>query len=297
MQGLSEFSAPLLWPEQEVKGGLRTFGSPHHIDEVASRFAPGYRVSLGEQEVLVTGNVLPEQRELIASGLQELKEKVGAEAFGQLQKLHIRSYLGWLGGSGVMAGLAALTTPHSLFLAAPQLSKPESFRDLLFHEFGHLRDAHKAGFLDPNYASMGPTSPFGNGGDFDYVSDYARSKPTEDLAETHSHLLRNWDAVHQSPQLWIHANGQLGKKMAWILEKFYDRPVAEPGQNLTRVLKQVDQGETPFADPTEFQEQLQRFLAQEPVAQPEQRQFLQEFAQASQYDQPQPSWWRRLLGQ
>ena len=38
LQGLSEFSAPLLWPEQEVKGGLRTFGSPHHIDEVASRF-------------------------------------------------------------------------------------------------------------------------------------------------------------------------------------------------------------------------------------------------------------------
>lgn len=50
------------------------------------------------------------------------------------------------------------------------------------------------------------------------------------------------------PQLWIHGNGQLGDKLAWILDKFYDRPVAPLGRQMKHSLKEVERGLAPFSN-------------------------------------------------
>ncbi|MBT9586306.1 hypothetical protein IV102_23390 [bacterium] len=309
VQGLADFKPSLLW---EPSANLKLFGQPQQIDQVASQLAPRFSLSFSDHEVCVSGSVTPEQRPLVAQALDQLRQRIGAEAFAHLKKVHVRSYLGQLGShGGPIVGLAYLGTPHAIFVAASQLHSQNAFADTLFHEFGHLRDAQKAGFFSNHYASLSPGSPFGSGGDFDYVSDYARTKPTEDLAETHSHLIQNWDRIQQAPQLWIHANGQLGKKLSWILDKFYDREVPSIGTHLKATLALIDQNQSPFSNREEFQELLQEFLkqykpdsAQEFSAHDPQRnlqwKFVSELAAKTQNDKPAPSWWRsqlhRLIG-
>lgn len=305
LSALGEFSAQTLWGDDgPSKSGMRVFGDIREIDRVASQLAPRFSLSLQGQEVLVTGSVKPEERTLVAGALKELCDKIGPEAFAQLKKVHFRSYLGWMGGSSALiAGLAALSTPHSVYIANSQLQSLDSLRDILFHEFGHLKDAAKAGFFSNFYASTSPTSPFGSGGELDYVSDYARSKTIEDLAETHSYVIKNWDAIQRAPQMWIHANGALGEKTAWILEKFYGQEVPGPGQRLKAALKDVDNERTPFSNREEFQEQLQLFLrAERPLSadttdpqRAKQQQYLSKLAESTLGDPPAPSWWRRLL--
>ena len=294
---LAGFSPTLLWSPDAETSRLKILGEPAVLDKVASELAPRFRVSFPDHEVWVTGNVLAEHRTLIGEALAQLHDSVGNEAFQQLKRVHIRPYLGQLSDrGGEMAGLAALATPDALFIKASQLEERERFAGTLFHEFGHLQDARKADFWSQHYRSLSPGSPFGNGSDFDFVSDYARTKPTEDLAETHRFLIENWQAIQSEPQLWIHANGQLGDKLAWVLEQFYDRPVAPLGKDMKQSLKDVEAGRAPFSNRDEFQEKLQQFLQGLPSeATAEQQDYLQELRQRSQTDTPALPWWRALF--
>ncbi|MBX3172402.1 MAG: hypothetical protein KF760_33670 [Candidatus Eremiobacteraeota bacterium] len=294
---LAGFSPTLLWEPGAEESRLKILGEPAVLDKVASELAPRFSVSFPDHEVWVTGSVRPEQRTLIGEALAQLHNCIGNEAFQQLKKVHVRPYLGQLSRSGgEIAGLAALSTPDAVFLKASQLENKEQFAGTLFHEFGHLRDARKADFWSQRYLSISPHSPFGNGGDFDFVSDYARSKPTEDLAETHRFLIENWDKVQTEPQLWIHANGDLGDKLAWVLDKFYDRAVPPLGKEMKQALKEVKRGLAPFSNREDFQEKLQQFLQKLPSeATPEQQDYLKNLRERTLHDTPAPPWWRSLF--
>lgn len=295
---LAGFQPTLLWEPGAEESRLKILGEPAVLDKVASQLAPRFSVSFPDHEIWVTGNVPPEQRATIGEALAQLHDSIGNEAFQQLKKVHVRPFIGQLGHSGgEIVGLASLHAPDAVFMKASQLDEPEKFAGTLFHEFGHLRDARKADFWSQNYASLSPGSPFGNGGDFDYVSDYARSKPTEDLAETHRFLIENWDQIHTEPQMWVHANGDLGGKLAWVLDTFYDRSVAPLGKEMKQALKELKRGEAPFSNHEDFQEKLQQFLQKLPSeATPEQQEYLKNLSERTRNDAPAPSWWRSLFG-
>lgn len=294
---LAGFCPTLLWSPDAESSRLKILGEPEVLDKVATELAPRFSVSFPDHEVWVTGNVGSQHRAMIGQALAQLHDSIGNEAFQQLKRVHVRPYLGQLTDlGGELAGLAALSTPEALFIKASQLEDQQQFAGTLFHEFGHLQDARKANFLSQHYLSISPGSPFGNGGDFDYVSDYARSKPTEDLAETHRFLIQNWNKIESEPQLWIHANGQLGDKLAWVLDKFYDRPVAPLGKQMKHSLRELESGLAPFSDREEFQEKLQLFLQQLPSeTTPEQQEYLNALRERSQNDIPAPPWWRSLF--
>lgn len=295
---LAGFSPALLWEPNVEASRLKILGEPAVLDKVASELAPRFSVSFPDHEVWVTGNVGPEHRDTIAEALGQLHDSIGNEAFQALKKVHVRPYIGQLShSSGEISGLAALATPDAVFVKASQLEEKGEFAGTLFHEFGHLQDARKADFWSQNYRSLSPSSPFGNGGDFDFVSDYARSKPTEDLAETHRFLVQHWDKIQAEPQLWVHANGELGDKLAWVLDKFYDRSLPPLGKEMKQSLKAVERGQTPFSRHEDFQEKLQQYLQKLPSeATPEQQQYLADLSQRTQNDPPAPPWWRSLFG-
>lgn len=289
---LNGFSPTLLWDPGAEESRLKVFGEPTVLDKVATELAPRFSVSFPDHEVWVTGNVLPEHRETIGGALAQLHRCAGNEAFRKLKRVHVRPYLGQIGEKGgAIGGLASLTTPEALFVKTSQLDQAGEFADTLFHEFGHLQDGIKADLWSESYASLSPGTPFGNGGNFDFVSEYARSQPIEDLAETHSFLIKNWDKIQAEPQLWIHANGELGDKLKWILDKFYDRPVESLGQGMKQSLKDVRKGRTPFPNSEEFQEKLQQFLQGQAVeVTPEQQAFLDELR--ARKDTPARPWWK-----
>jgi len=289
---LAGFSPSLLWDPGAEDSRLKVFGEPAVLDKVATELAPRFSVSFPDHEVWVTGNLLPEHREVIGGALAQLHACVGNEAFRNLKRVHVRPYLGQLGEKGgAIGGLASLTTPEALFVKTSQLDQEGEFADTLFHEFGHLQDGLKADLWSASYASLSPGTPFGNGGNFDFVSEYARSQPIEDLAETHSYLIKHWDQIQAEPQLWIHANGELGDKLSWILEKFYDRPVESLGQAMKQSLNDLNKGRTPFPNHEEFQEKLQQFLQGQPCqVTAEQQSFLDELR--ARKDTPARPWWK-----
>lgn len=291
---LADFSAPLIWPSGCEGYPLIPFGKPDHIDRVATQLAPRFSVEVEGCDVLVTGPVAPEQRTLVAETLQELQGKVGTWAFAQLQRVHFRSYLGWMGPNSKAGGMADPNLTRAIFLDVDLLKNRDNLRNTLFHEFGHTKDRSESDGTQ-TYASQTSGSPFGQGGPHDYVSEYARTLTYEDLAETHSYLLRHWDSLKQDPQLWIHANGGLGKKLRWILRTFYDQPVPPPTPPLKQALRQVRSGQSPFADGDEFQQRLQTFLLSQGEPLPaNQLAYLQELQSATRSHRP--GWWDHLTG-
>ena len=291
---LSRFSPNLLWQPNSEQQRLKILGDPAVLDEVATQLAPRFSVSFPDHEVWVVGNVPAEHRDMIAGTLEQLHDCIGNDAFRQLKRVHVRPFIGHAGSrGGEISGLASLATPEAVFVKASQMAEREKFAGTLFHEFGHLKDAAESGFWSQYYASTAPGSPFGNGGDLDYVSEYARTKPTEDLAETHRFLIQHWDEIQSEPQLWIHANGELGDKLSWVLDKFYDRPVEPLGQAMKQTLKDIQRGQSPFDNREEFQEKLQGFVQGLPTqASPEQQAFLEELK--ARKDTPARPWWKLL---
>ena len=291
---LSRFSPSLLWQPNVEQQRLKILGDPDVLDKVATQLAPRFSVRFPDHEVWVVGNVPAEHRDMIAGTLEQLHDSIGNEAFQQLKRVHVRPFIGQAGSRGAeISGLASVATPEAVFVKASQLADREKFAGTLFHEFGHLKDAAKSGFWSQYYASTAPGSPFGNGGDLDYVSEYARTKPTEDLAETHRFLIQHWDAIHAEPQLWVHANGELGDKLNWELDKFYDRSVEGLGQGMKQTLKDVRKGQTPFDNREDFQEKLQQFLQGLPTeATADQKAYLEELK--ARKDTPARPWWKLL---
>lgn len=291
---LSRFSPNLLWRPDVEQQRLKILGDPALVDEVATKLAPRFSVSFPDHEVWVVGNVPADKRDMIAGTLQQLHNAIGNEAFQQLKRVHVRPFIGQAGSRGAdISGLASLATPEAVFIKASQMAERERFAGTLFHEFGHLKDGAKSGFWSQDYASTAPGSPFGNGGDLDYVSEYARTKSTEDLAETHRFLIQHWDEIQAEPQLWIHANGELGDKLNWVLGNFYDRPVEGLGQGMKQTLKEVRKGQSPFDNREDFQEKLQQQLQRLPsTASPEQKIYLDELK--ARKDTPARPWWKFL---
>lgn len=289
---LSRFSPGLLWEPKADQHRLKILGEPAVLDKVATELAPRFSVSFPDHEVWVIGNVRPDQREMIAGTLEQLHACIGNEAFRQLERVHVRPYIGQAGErGGEISGLASMNTPEVIFIKASQMEDRDKFAGTLFHEFGHLRDARQAGLWSQGYASMTPGSPFGSGGPFDFVSDYATTKPVEDLAETHRFLIQNWDKIQAEPQLWIHANGELGDKLAWVLDEFYGRSVEPLGQNMKDSMKAVKRGRSPFDNFEDFQEKLQALLKGEAIeATPEQRGYLEALRACK--DTPARPWWK-----
>jgi hypothetical protein len=300
-RGLKDFHLDQLWPQEGP--GLSTFSSPQRLDQVASQLAPKYELSWNDHQVMVTGVTTEPEREKIAESLEELRQAVGSKAFSQLKSVHVRPYLAHSGASSRVSGLFAHELPGEFFVSQLQLGLPgRELAHTVHHEFGHLMDSSKAGKWSETYASVGWSSPFGNGGELDYVSGYAQTKPWEDCAETHAYWVEHKAKIQAAPQMWIHANGKLGEKLAWLSEHFYAQPTPAIGTHTSKALQDIRAGKAPFESFDDFQEQLQKFLHKWDPQQPdvyskesEAEVYLAKMAIQSLSDQPAPGLLQRLL--
>ena len=296
-RGLQDFNLDLLWPSDGK--GLRTFSTPEKIDQVACKLAPRMALKWDDHEVLVTGAMSPEQRAPMAESLDELRQAVGPVAFRQLKTVHVRPFLA-RSAFGRVSGLVTRNLPSQIFISQLQMYDKPALAHTSSHEFGHLRDYARATMSSHLHSSDAWKSPFGEGGEFDFVSGYARTKSSEDAAETHSHWVKHKDKIEAAPQMWIHANGRLGHKLSWISQKFYDRPVPPLGQRTAQALSDIRAGRAPFENFDDYQEKLQEFLLKwDPASPPpegndEASRFLAQMAVQSFDDPPQPGLWQRL---
>ena len=132
------------------------------------------------------------------------------------------------------AGLAKMHRDDpAILLAREAFADGKSIDATVWHEGGHKIDA----ILDEHTY---PQSVFGVG---DSVSPYGATNRVEDFAETHKHLMQDWDEILADPERYVHCNGDVGNKYKAMLGQVYDKTVpesriAQSMEKVRRVLKQ-----------------------------------------------------------
>ncbi|MCE7874370.1 hypothetical protein DYH09_28915 [bacterium CPR1] len=183
----------------------------------------------------------------LQTALEEYQRRTGASPDRLLESVHLRPYIGESRSSnreGAAPIAGQFGGSSALWLLNSVAADERECRRVLFHEMGHQLDARLGG--KNGFISRSPDSPFGKTSrPEDFVSGYSETDPCEDFAETHEFLLEHWHEVTSQPDLYLHANGKLGQKLAFILERGYGVSLP-PSDRFVRLLEEVDQGRSPF---------------------------------------------------
>ncbi|MEW6281402.1 MAG: putative zinc-binding metallopeptidase, partial [Candidatus Eremiobacterota bacterium] len=193
--------------------------------------------------VELRGHWSPLEAANVDQALKELSQR-SPRAFRRIVGVDIRTAVGFEEGTDInFAGLTEMG--GNLALARSTARDAERCRRMVFHESGHELDA-ALGHSGRDFSST-PGSPFGKTRDpLDFVSVYASTHPCEDFAETHAHVLLNWEPLLAFPDVMLHARGPRGQKLACMLEHGCGVPVPPPSEGLQRVLADVRDGRSPF---------------------------------------------------
>ncbi len=238
---------------------FKIFG-PQHQDGGNSWIVAGHSLqnqikasqAAGTQTVLrgiqVTGILDPKEADLLEGALQPLQERLGETRLrGLVKNLHVQTLLGEMmvpGKNWLMGGLGG---GGQVALSRDSLRNPEALRDNLAHEVGHLVDEEIGAVNGCRRISERPDSPFGKGASAqDFTRDYGTLNPSEDFADCHADLMKNWHSYKAYPQLCMLSRGQYGEKLAYIARLGYHWQVPPPDLRLQQMAEKVRTGLSPF---------------------------------------------------
>jgi hypothetical protein len=202
----------------QVDGDTRYFGDWNDM-RIAARAdgasSPVVKLTAGGQsfDLKIHGARSAAEVAQVQAAAQRLADVIGPVRASQaLKEINLREVLGGsVGGQNGIGGLARPTTLQGdMMLARSNLSDPQKLQYVLFHEAGHNVDG-LAGAV-----SQMDAAPFGKGTGF--ISDYARTDPWEDFAETFAHVTQNYDQVKANlPRLDL-APGGVGEKIKFMFD-------------------------------------------------------------------------------
>ena len=211
------------WQDRQGSSPLKTLGE--FEDQVVATHAVGPNTPLacGEFSVNLCGHLQPNEVSNIHNALQEIVKKTDTKALHLVKEIYVRPFLAeYHSPDGSLAAIDGIANGRlKVGLLHSSARDPQACRLALFHELGHELEHILSGRYGPP-CSERPDTPFGKTQDpADYVSPYARTAPGEDFAETHAALIMEWDKIMASPQSYLQSRGEIGNKMAWILEHGY----------------------------------------------------------------------------
>lgn len=255
---------------KEQNPGLELMG---RLDEVArANKATSSKESM-EWGVKITGHWQPQQLENVNSAVQELGRKTGTKALNLLREVHLRTHLGSL-PNGPILGLTR--TVGAIALEREQSEHKGATRWLVFHEVGHQLDRYLSG-SSRKFRSHQGDSPFGKSSEpSDYVDSEQVGSAHEDFADCHARAIYDLDQIEAQPDLYLHARGPLGEKMAWILEHGYGLKVPPATPEFEARLESVERGESPFRDRTDFHRSVNLYLDRPALLDESQRAWLEQ---------------------
>lgn len=247
---LQDFQADKIWTPVYFQGSASQYRAAGDLDEVRLAHLVTSPALETPQGIRMRGILAPEEAAHIEIAIAEMERKIPGSS-DTFHTVHVRTLLGEAQDAttgvayGGVAGLAG--SLEEIGLSREVARNLDSCRETLFHEAGHELDRRLGKRFGTHYASVDASSPFGKTSDpNDYVSSYAQAFAWEDLAETHRVLLSQHDSIQAHSDLWIHANGAVGKKLAWLLEEGYGQPVPPPSERTLKALEQVDTAGSPF---------------------------------------------------
>lgn len=243
-QALSEVHWELLKDQQS---GFTLLGT---VDDLATANKATAPVAGMDWGVKITGYWNDHQRENVEKAVTELSRKTGTKAMNLLREVHLSTYLGTL-PEGPILGITRTVGPVAILREQSELNG--NTRWILFHEVGHQLDRFLAK-SSVRFRSHDADTPFGK---TDRVQDYVHpsllGSPHEDFADTHAMTILHWDEIKANPDLYLHARGEIGRKMSWILTNAYKEEIPAPSERLVALYRRVDEGQTPFADRADFE--------------------------------------------
>ncbi|MCE7874650.1 hypothetical protein DYH09_30365 [bacterium CPR1] len=247
---LEDFQADKIWTPVYYQGSASQYRAAGHLDEVRLAHLVTSPPLETEQGIRMRGILSPEEAAHIEIAIAEMERKIPGSS-DSFHTVHVRTLLGegqdpatGVAYGGV-AGLAGAM--EEIGLSREVARNLDSCRETLFHEAGHEIDRKLGQKVGLHYGSVHPDSPFGKTSDpTDYVSSYAQAFCWEDLAETHRVLLGQHDSITAHPDLFIHANGKVGQKLAWLLEKGYGQTVPPPCERTLQALERAEEADSPF---------------------------------------------------
>lgn len=223
----------------EQTGPLRTLGECR--DQVVAARSAGPSVSLDSglagHRLPLHGPLSDQQVANVESALQEIVRKTDSKALHLVKEVYLRPFLAESvdaqGQAQMVDGLAHGRGQVGMLNATAQ--DLDATRTALFHELGHELDHILSGGTS-FFRSSQPDNPFGSG---ESVSAYAGTNAAEDFAETHAILIEDWDKIRACPDLFIHGRGQVGQKLAWILQKGYREPLPHPSASWQAIQQEM----------------------------------------------------------
>lgn len=257
--GVPPALAPALMEVLSELDPSKIFGAPQHNGANAWIVAGGNldtqikasQAAGSQANVLgfpITGVTDPRDVQHIKDALQPLIEAMGPQRLHTLvQRIHVQTLLGEMQLSDKNWSMTGLGGQGSIGLSRESLLDPNKSRDNLAHEVGHLVDQQVGGQRGLATLSGAPDSPFGRGQlASDFRSQYATLNASEDFAEAHADLIKNWSTYQKHPQLTMLAQGTYGEKLAYIAREAYgwELPPANPAY--TQMRAEVLEGKSPF---------------------------------------------------
>lgn len=235
-----------VWQPQAQPGRVGTLGD--FSDQVQAARVVGSPASLAAgpvdgkpYHIPLLGSTDPIEVAHIQSALQEMVRKTNSKALHLVKEIYLRPFLAHFtdpqGQPQLVDGLAHNRQVIGILQASAR--DPQAARRALFHEAGHELD-HILSKPGVAYRSSWDDNPFGQG---ECVSEYARTNATEDFAETHQVLIEEWDQIRECPDLFLHARGQIGEKLAWIWQKGYREELPPPSQALLEARRRLGEAQ------------------------------------------------------
>lgn len=247
---LQDFQADKIWTPVYFQGSASQYRAAGNLDEVRLAHLVTSPALETPQGIRMRGILAREEAAHIEVALTEMERKIPGST-DTFHTVHVRTLLGESQDPntgmayGGVAGLAGAM--EEIGLSREVARNLDSCRETVFHEAGHELDRRLGQQAGLHYGSVHPDSPFGKTSDpNDYVSSYAQAFCWEDLAETHRVLFSQHDSITAHPDLWIHANGKVGEKLAWLLEEGYGQSVPPPSERTLKALERAEGPESPF---------------------------------------------------
>ena len=270
--GGAGLSPAILKVLSEVNWGLVKEAGPSltvlgRVEEQAAANSATSPRSTMEWGVEITGYWNDRQLENVRSAVRELGESTGTKALNLLRSVHLRTHLGDLPG-GPILGLTS--RPGPIALQRAQAENPGATRWLVFHEVGHQLDRFLSG-SSKRFRSHASDTPFGKSTRAqDYIDGAQTGSPHEDFADCHAMAIFHHQQIRENPDLYLHARGEVGKKMSWILREGYAEEVPAASPRFHSALSEIEAGLTPFESPDELFRTNNLFLLQPDKVRPEQ---------------------------
>lgn len=243
MAVLGDFKSDQLWTATRFEGSnsqYRAIGEFRDMQLAHLVTSPMQETPQGHR---MRGILDPQEAAHIEMALADMESKI-AGSTSSFGTVHVRTVLGESQDprTGLpIGGVQGLAGDEEIGLSREVARDLNSCKEVVYHEAGHELDRERG------QLSLREDSPFGKTSDpQDYVSEYARTFPWEDLAETNRVLFSKFEAIQAQPDLWLHARGEVGKKLAFLLKEGYGMSVPPPSPRWSAVLASVQKGDSPF---------------------------------------------------